>query len=196
MSVSVSPLQSGNNVLSHIIQVPYNIVDDIIVDFSPNEATGIFFLSVSYHRLHPEYIETRLKMYIPYKIKLILIKIDLGDYSSTLQDLYLLISKSSFNCLIGASDQECGLILENFCIYSKKPSNFLLSRKNNEYLMQVQNSLTAIKGVNKSDALTLITKFKSIKQFSKATKEELADCPGIADTKISRILNVLNSKLS
>ena len=196
MSVSVSLNQSDNAILAHILQVPHNIVDDIAVDFSPNSATGILFLSMSYHRLHPEYIENKFEGYYSYKLKILLIKLDVADYSGTLKDLYTMATQYKFKCMVGANDQECGLVVETLAIYANKPADFLLPRTlNDDYLNNVQTTLTSIKGINKSDALTLISKFKSIKRLSKATQAELADCPGIADTKVSRIVGLFQSKL-
>ena len=196
MSVNVNQNQHGNPILNHIIQVPYNIVEELSVDFAPNQVTGMFFLSLSYHRLHPEYVEGKLKENLPFKLKILLLKLDVGDYASTLKDLYVLATQYKFKCMVGSNIQECGSIIEQFCIYANKPADFLMPRTNSEYLDQVQTALTSIKGVNKSDALTLITNFKSISKLAKATKEELAECPGIADVKIHRILGILNSKLS
>ncbi len=195
MSVYFNSLQHGNPLLSHIIQVPQEMVEGLTVDFSPNTTTGIFFLSCSYHRLHPEYITNRLKESVPYKLKIVLLKLDVADFEATLKELYILLLGYQFKLLVGANDQECAMLIENFAVFANKPVDFLLPKSDDDYLNQVQTVLTSIKGINKSDSLTLIAKFKSIKNLSNATKEDLADCSGIADVKIARLLSIMNSKL-
>eukprot|EP00834_Sanchytrium_tribonematis_P002121 NODE_59_length_28102_cov_0.971110.p18 type:complete len:197 gc:universal NODE_59_length_28102_cov_0.971110:26154-25564(-) len=195
MSIQVHRLQEQNPILKHILQVQYNFVDDITIDFIPNNHTGVYFLSIQYHRLHPEFIEKKLKEFQPHKLKILLVQLDVQDYSATLKELYLLTIQHNFRLMFGADIMECANVLESFSIFANKGEEFILPKSNYDYLEQVQKTLTSIKGVNKSDALTLITKFKSIKNFSKATKEDLIDCPGIADTKMKRIFAILNSKI-
>ena len=51
----------------------------------------------------------------------------------------------------------------------------------------MNEALTQIKSVNKTDVLTLISNFKSFKNLVKASDSELSACPGFGIQKVKRI---------
>lgn len=59
-SILVSTRQKGNPILQWIKSLPYEY-SDIPADYVLGATTCALFLSLKYHRLHPEYIYSRLK---------------------------------------------------------------------------------------------------------------------------------------
>lgn len=56
-----------------------------------------------------------------------------------------------------------------------------------DYLAKMTDCLTHIKSVNKTDVLTLLSTFGSLKQIADAKTEQLAMCPGFGDQKVKRL---------
>ena len=55
--------------------------------------------------------------------------------------------------------EEAGLYLATYKIYEHKPPDILKEKVHNDYRSHLNRSLTGIKGVNKTDVLTLSSSF-------------------------------------
>ena len=80
--------------------------------------------------------------------------------------------------------EECGRYLETIKMYETKPADLIQERTDNDYLSRMSSALTAVRGVNKTDVLTLGSTFKSLSAVLGASMEELARCPGIGERKV------------
>ena len=56
-----------------------------------------------------------------------------------------------------------------------------------DYLSRLNSALTTVRGVNKTDVLTLGATFKTVTSIMKASVEELSACPGLGPTKVKRL---------
>ena len=52
-SLLISTRQKGNPLLSCLRNVVYSFSDELVVDYQIGPNTGCLFLSIAYHRLHP-----------------------------------------------------------------------------------------------------------------------------------------------
>lgn len=57
---------------------------------------------------------------------------------------------------------------------------------------QVVNALTSIKGVNKTDASTLLTNFGTLENLIQASEAKLNSCQGLGTRKAQKIVKVFN----
>lgn len=55
-----------------------------------------------------------------------------------------------------------------------------------DFASRLAAALTAVRSVNKTDAITLGTNFGSLAAIMRASKEDLSACPGIGPTKVRR----------
>lgn len=53
-------------------------------------------------------------------------------------------------------------------------------------------ALTSIKPVNKTDAMTLIAKFGTLKNITEATEYQLSSCPGFGPRKAKKLYSTLH----
>lgn len=60
------------------------------------------------------------------------------------------------------------------------------------YLFQISDALTSIKSVNRTDAITLLSNFRSLQNICEASEEDLSLCPGIGPQKAKRIYSILH----
>ena len=61
------------------------------------------------------------------------------------------------------------------------------------FISNFTDFMCQIKSINKTDASTLRKTFGSIKEISKASKEELSVCPGLGPLKVNRLHNIFRT---
>ena len=83
--------------------------------------------------------------------------------------------------------QECARYLETYKSYETKPADAIQGRTDEDYLSRLNSALTTVRGINKTDVLTLGATFKTAASIMKASVEELAACPGLGPTKVKRL---------
>lgn len=69
-------------------------------------------------------------------------------------------------------------------MYESKPADSIKGHTDEDYLSRLNGALTTIRGVNRTDVLTLGGTFKSIASIMQASMKDLAACPGIGPTKV------------
>ena len=77
--------------------------------------------------------------------------------------------------------------METYKSYETKPADAIQGRTDEDYLSRLNSALTTVRGVNKTDVLTLGATFKTATSIMKASMEELAACPGLGPTKVKRL---------
>jgi DNA excision repair protein ERCC-1 len=79
--------QQGNPVLTLVKSVQWEF-GETISDYQLNSTTGALFLSLKYHRLHPDYLDTRIKkLHKAYDLKILLCLCDAMDHEMVLKDI-------------------------------------------------------------------------------------------------------------
>lgn len=77
--------------------------------------------------------------------------------------------------------------METYKSYETKPADAIQGRTEEDYLSKLTSALTTVRGVNKTDVLTLGATFKTASGIMKASMNQLAACPGIGPTKVKRL---------
>lgn len=88
--------------------------------------------------------------------------------------------------------QECGRYLETYKSYETKPADAIQGRTDEDYLSKLTSAVTSVRGVNKTDVLTLGATFKTAAGIMKASMNQLAACPGIGPTKVKRLYDTFH----
>ena len=73
------------------------------------------------------------------------------------------------------------------CSYENKPAEAIRKDVGSDYVSRLNEALTSVRGVNKTDVKTLGERFGSVAALLSASKEELQGCPGIGPTKVKRL---------
>ena len=65
---------------------------------------------------------------------------------------------------------------------------------NSQILLNFQliDTLTSVRSINRTDAMTLLSTFGSLEKIVQASEEELAFCPGMGPQKASKLYKVLH----
>src|SRR5215469_4793663 len=86
-SILVSTRQKGNPVLNSIRGHAWEY-SDIPADFVLGATTCALFLSLKYHRLHPEYIYNRIRgLQGKYNLRILLVMVDIPNHEESLKEL-------------------------------------------------------------------------------------------------------------
>ncbi|KAI8912335.1 restriction endonuclease type II-like protein, partial [Powellomyces hirtus] len=188
----VISIQRGNGVLNFIKNVPWEY-GDIVADYQIGQTSCALFLSLKYHRLHPEYVYTRIKQLgHNYLLRVLLCLVDIDDHQPSIRDLTRICIYNNITLMLAWGQEEAGRYLETFKAYEHKPPDILKERVDPDYLAKLTDALTQIKSVNKTDVLTLASAFGSLENVIAATPEELAQCPGFGEQKVRRFHEAFN----
>ncbi|PIA16760.1 DNA repair protein rad10, partial [Coemansia reversa NRRL 1564] len=187
--VKVNELQRGNPLLACIRNVRWTYSRDIESDFEVGRNSSLYYLSIKYHRLHPEYISKRIEKSKNYK-KILLLFVDTEDSKIPLREINRFALLNDITLLLAWSLDEAGRYIESLKVLEYRP--IIRERIEDNFMAKFTHSLTSIRSVNKTDVLTLANNFKSFKGISKSTVEELTLCPGVGDLKARRIFKAFN----
>ena len=180
--------QRGNPILEFVNNVPYEFASDILSDYVMGRTTCALYLSIRYHRLHPDYIYQRIKrLHQQYELRILLIQVDVDDHQAVLRELSKMAIVSHWTCILAWSHEEAGRYLETFKAYENKPADLIKEKVDGSHLARVTDFLTAIKGINKTDVITLLTTFGTVRNILHASSEELLLLPGFGEQKVKRL---------
>ncbi|KAL0574962.1 ssDNA endonuclease and repair protein rad10 [Marasmius crinis-equi] len=214
-NIVLNPLQRGNPILEHVKNVGTEY-GDIIADYQVGRTTGVLFLSLKYHRLHPEYIFTRIeKLGRNYSLRILLVLCDVSEHKDPIRELTRLCLINEITIIVAFSAEEAGHYLATFKQFEFKPPTMIKERVDKDYNSMLRTSLTSISKVNKTDVETLRGSFgvghrphffrhaessgadrtflprcpQSVADMAKATPEQLTNLPGFGQVKVKNIKN-------
>eukprot|EP00963_Diacronema_lutheri_P008576 scaffold762_cov363-Pavlova_lutheri.AAC.63 len=191
-AIVASRRQQGNPLLQYIKNVRV-VYGDIVADYQIGEENVALFLSLKYHLLHRNYLIFRLReLQRSFRVRILLCYVDTPDPVNPLGEVIKACIFQGFTLVCAWSYQECARYLETFKSYESKPADNIQERIGHDYLSRLNAVLTSIRGINKTDVLSLGTQTGSLANAMKATSEELASCPGIGPTKVKRLREVFH----
>lgn len=194
--IQVSSRQRGNPILKSIRAVPWEFVDGLVPDYTMGPKTCAFYLSIRYHTLNPNYIHERLKQICSdggsFELRILLLQVDVKEPHHALRQLMRIGILAELTIMLAWSHEEAGRILETYKQFEGKPPDMIMEKSNPDPHSKLVDALTSIKSVNKTDAVTLINAFGTLKGIVEATIEELTLCPGFGPQKAQRLHKALH----
>ncbi|KAH6560526.1 hypothetical protein BASA60_000266 [Batrachochytrium salamandrivorans] len=173
-TVLVNVNQRGNPVLDNIKNVPWEY-GETDADYQVGRSTGVTYLSLKYHRLYPEYINTRLnQIERKFHLRILICVVDVDDHQQAIKELTRTLCKKQ------------GRYIETLKSYENKPPDLIKERVETDYFSKLTDAVTSIKSVNKTDVMTLSSNIGSFKDMAHASAEELMLLPGFGEQKVSR----------
>jgi DNA excision repair protein ERCC-1 len=164
-----------------------------VPDFVVGDATCVLFLSLRYHLLHPDYLYARIApVKREFRVRVLLVSVDVADPTEPLLLLTSLASANDFTVILCWSLQECARYLETFKLMDKKSAASIQERIEAGYVPRLEDALTVIRSVNKTDVRVLSRTFGSLKDIMAAPMEDLALCQGLGDKKVRRLFLAFN----
>lgn len=185
-SIIVSPRQKGNPILNGVKQVPWEY-GDIVPDYILGVTTCALFLSLKYHRLHPEYIYTRIKqLQGKYSLRVVLVMVDIDNHEDSLKELSKTSLINNVTLVLCWSSAEGGRYLELFKSFENAAPTAIKQHQSTSYSDRMVDFITTPRSVNKTDAVSLVSQFGSIRTAVNARHEDVAGIAGWGEKKVER----------
>lgn len=213
-TILVSTTQKGNPVLDHIRNVPWEFNTGLAPDYQVGRTSCALFLSLKYHRLHPEYVSARVqKLGRMYALRILLVLVDVDDHEKHLREIHAVCVANAVTVILAWSNEEAGRYLETFKAYENKPPDAIKAKVEDGYLARLTNFLTSVKGVNKTDVVNLASGVgvsgtdlaiskdcpdellspQPLKNIIQASQAELIAIPGFGETKANKLYAALRT---
>ncbi|KIV88849.1 hypothetical protein PV10_08487 [Exophiala mesophila] len=183
-AILVSTRQKGNPILNHVKSLPWEY-SDIPCDYVLGATTCALFLSLKYHRLHPEYVYSRIRQLGKlYNLRILLTMVDITNHEEALKELSKTSMINNLTLVLCWSSQEAGRYLELFKSYEHASASSIRAHQAETYKESLTEFVTTPRTINKTDAASLISNFGSLRAAVNAQPEELALVPGWGEKKI------------
>lgn len=185
-AILVSTRQKGNPVLTAIRAHAWEY-SDIPADFVLGATTCVLFLSLKYHRLHPEYIYNRIRgLQGKYNLRLLLVMVDIDNHEESLKELSKTSLINNVTIILSWSASEAGRWLELYKTYEHAPPTAIRAQQSKGDGERVIDFITTPRSINKTDAVALVSNFGSVRTAVNATPEEVLLLPGWGEKKVQR----------
>lgn len=183
-AILVSTRQKGNPILNHVKSLPWEY-SDIPCDYVLGATTCALFLSLKYHRLHPEYIYGRIRQLGNlYNLRVLLTMVDIENHEQALQELSKTSMINNFTLILAWSAQEAGRYIELFKSYEHASPSSIRARQAESWQESLTEFVTTPRNINKTDAASLISNFGTLRSAVNAEPEQLALIPGWGEKKV------------
>lgn len=183
-SILVSPRQKKNPVLTCLKSMPWEL-SDIPADFVLGLTTCALFLSLKYHRLHPDYIDTRIaNLKGRYNLRVLLTMVDIDNHEESLRELSKKSLVSNVTLILCWSAAEAARYLELYKSYEHANFAAIRGQQASSYAERLVEFVTVPRSVNKSDAVALVSTFGSLRNAINADPEQIAFVSGWGEKKM------------
>ncbi|KAI1760282.1 restriction endonuclease type II-like protein [Hypoxylon sp. FL1150] len=185
-SILVSPRQKGNPVLASLRSVAWEY-SDIPADYGLGQTTCALFLSLKYHRLHPEYVYTRIRnLQGKYNLRILLTMVDIPNHEDSLRELSKTSLINNVTIILCWSAAEAARYLELYKSYEHANFGAIKGQQATSYTEKLVEFVTVPRGINKADAISLVSAFGSLKNAVNADREQVAIIGGWGEKKVKK----------
>lgn len=185
-TILVSPRQRGNPVLTSVRSVAWEY-SDIPADYVLGQSTCALFLSLRYHRLHPEYIYTRIRgLQGRYRLRLLLAMVDVPNHEDPLRELSRASLVNGVTLILAWSAAEAARYLELYKTCEHAGFDAIRGHQATGYTDRLVDFVTVPRSLNKSDAVAIVANFGSVRNAVNADPDALALVDGWGGTKVKR----------
>lgn len=191
-SILVSPRQKGNPILTNLRSFAWEY-SDIPADYVLGLTTCALFLSLKYHRLHPEYIYNRIKnLQGKYNLRVLLTMVDIGNHEDSLRELSKTSLVNNVTIILCWSAAEAARYLELYKSYEHANAGAIKGVESKGYAEKMVEFVTVPRSINKTDAVSLVSAFGSVRAAVNARPEEIAVIGGWGEKKVRRWCSVVD----
>ncbi|KAJ4293783.1 ssDNA endonuclease and repair protein rad10 [Collariella sp. IMI 366227] len=149
-SILVSPRQKGNPVLACLKSIAWEY-SDIPADY------GLGLTALKYHRLHPEYIYTRIRnLQGKYNLRILLTLVDIPNHEETLRELSKTSLVNNVTVILAWSAAEAARYLELYKSYEHAGFAAIRGHQATGYAERLVEFVTVPRTINKADAVALV----------------------------------------
>lgn len=141
--------------------------------------------SLKYHRLHPEYIYTRIRnLRGKYNLRILLTLVDIPNHEDSLRELSKTSLVNDVTIILAWSAAEAARYLELYKSYEHAGFAAIRGQQSTSYAERLVDFVTVPRNVNKADAVALVSAFGSLRHAVNADPEQIAVVGGWGEKKV------------
>lgn len=141
--------------------------------------------SLKYHRLHPEYIYTRIRnLQGRYNLRILLAIVDIPNHEDSLRELSKTSLVNNVTLVLCWSAAEAARYLELYKSYEHANFAAIKGAQATSYADKLVEFVTVPRSVNKTDAVALVSTFGSLKAAINAEPETIGVIGGWGEKKV------------
>ena len=170
--LTISKRQEGNQLLKLLNSINTEWSEDSVADYSIANKAGVLFLTLTYHRQHPDYIGERIRLFqgsFPLRILLFLVNSEKPD--DVIQKLTIFCIHNNINIVLAYDYEEAGRWI--LCLYNSQENSIdhlkAVNESNHEMAIEALQAL----GPSKRESELLLDSFPTVADCLLASKEAL-----------------------
>lgn len=177
--------------LSHLRAQPWEW-RDTPADYVLGQTTCALFLSLKYHRLHPEYVYNRIRgLGGKYALRVLLTLVDIPNHEESVKELSKTGLVNNVTVVLCWSAAEGARYLELYKGFEHASAAGIMGVQAKGYAEQFVEFVTVPRGVNRTDAVGIVGAFGSVRAAVNARPEEVAVLSGWGEKKVKRWTEVV-----
>jgi DNA excision repair protein ERCC-1 len=185
-TILVNSKQKGNPLLRSI-ELNNVQFSEILPDYVMGRVCCALFLSLKYHNVYPNYVYERINsLGKQYQLRVMVVLVDIPNANQPLKELMQVCLLSDFVLMCAWTFEEAGKIIDTYKVFENRSAESLMDKqainKSSDY-QGLLDSISSIKSINKTDAISLVSTFESLERLIKASTDQLAVVPGLGPTK-------------
>ncbi|KFY54127.1 hypothetical protein V497_07931 [Pseudogymnoascus sp. VKM F-4516 (FW-969)] len=190
-AIYVSHRQKGNPMLAHLRAQPWEW-RDTPADYVLGNTTCALFLSLKYHRLHPEYVYNRIRgLGGKYALRVLLTLVDIPNHEESVKELSKTGLVNNVTVVLCWSAAEGARYLELYKGFEHASAAGIMGVQAKGYAEQFVEFVTVPRGVNRTDAVGIVGAFGSVRAAVNARPEEVAVLSGWGEKKVRKWTEVV-----
>lgn len=190
--ITISNLQEKNPLIKILETAKINWTDNTVCDYSISTQIGVLFLSLKYHRSHPEYLLGRVSKFKgSFKSRVLLLVVDGKGPDKAISKLNTFCIDNNLNLILAFDYEEAGRWILTMYNMQEAQTDELKHVNESNFDIAV-DALNAI-GISKKDATSLLELYGSLSDCLLQSKENLAETGLLSDSKIEKFTAIKES---
>lgn len=166
--------------------------DELPCDFAIAKKVGVLFITLKFHRSHPEYLASRIKDFRgAYSTRILLLLVNAENYDRTISMLTVTAIANNLSLILAFHFEEASRWLMSMYASQENQLDDLKAVNETPYEMAV-DAINAL-GPSKKEAESLLDHFSNVQSCIMASKEELANTGIINNNKIETFVQSVSA---
>ena len=181
---TISTTQKENPIVreNRLIGAEIQWSDTVTADYTIGKDLAVLFLSLKWHRQHPEYIGNRIKAFKGgYTTRVLLLIVNVPDPDANIARLTVVANANAMNLVLAFDYEEAARWLMAF--YKSQDSSVDALKASNETNPEIAVDVLNALGASKREAELVISNYPTLADALLASPGSLASCTGMSESK-------------
>ena len=191
---TISETQRGNPIVreNKLTGAEIEWSRELSADYAIGKNLAVLFLSLKWHRQHPDYIGTRIRQFKGgFTTRVILLVVDVPSPDANIARLTVMANANAMNIVLAFDYEEAARWLMAF--YNSQDAAVDDLKAVNETNMEIAVDALNALGASKREAETVLANYATLAEALLASSESLASCTGMSDSKAEALTEAITT---